>query len=66
VSTQAEGAAQNIVLERLCSALREPAIIRRYSSTLEKRNLGTHMRAKQPNLKLTLSLLGCAFSQLRF
>jgi len=27
------------------SALREPAIIRRYSSTLEKRNLGTHMRA---------------------
>lgn len=23
-------------------------------------------RAKQPNLKLTLSLLGCAFSQLRF
>jgi len=49
VSTQAEGSAKTSSLNDDAPVLREPAIIRRYSTTLEKRNLGTHMRAKTNN-----------------
>jgi hypothetical protein len=49
MSTQAEGSAKTSSLNDDAPATREPAIIRRYSSMLEKRNLGTHMRAKTNN-----------------
>jgi len=46
VSTHEQKAQPRIsFLNDYASATRELAIIRRYGSTLEKRHLGTHMRA---------------------